>query len=276
LFPFLLRYPLAPSLALWRSAEAQLFSALQLEEPVLDIGCGNGYFAEVALHNKIHSAIEIDLSQVKQAAVHDKYTYALVADANRLPYKNGHFATVISNCVMEHIRDIEAALEEIQRVLTPGGKFFFTVPTQWFAEWFYLSWLLKKLHLNGQAEKQVQRYNRRQLHFHLYSVEEWEGLLQRSGLRLVRHTFYAPRSFQFVFSALDDITHLLGEIAAKKSSSSERRVSRASEKVAAGLWGRFLARFWQGLLSPLSHRCVLINGMGAGALIQAEKPALGE
>ncbi|HWQ17882.1 MAG TPA: class I SAM-dependent methyltransferase [Sulfolobales archaeon] len=45
-----------------------------------------------------------------------------VVDARSLPYNSGSFDYIVSHMTMHHINDIEAALDEMLRVLKPGGK----------------------------------------------------------------------------------------------------------------------------------------------------------
>jgi len=45
-----------------------------------------------------------------------------VVDARSLPYNSGSFDYVVSHMTMHHINDIEAALDEMLRVLKPGGR----------------------------------------------------------------------------------------------------------------------------------------------------------
>jgi SAM-dependent methyltransferase len=45
--------------------------------------------------------------------------------AEALPYEDGRFDLVLAMSVMEHVEDLEASLGEINRVLRPGGVFWF-------------------------------------------------------------------------------------------------------------------------------------------------------
>jgi len=44
------------------------------------------------------------------------------ADITRLPFRDGEFDVVLVNHVLEHVPDDRAALRELHRVLTPGGR----------------------------------------------------------------------------------------------------------------------------------------------------------
>lgn len=59
----------------------------------------------------------------------DRWAWAdLGADAHRLPFPDGTFDVVVSNHVLPHFRDPEAALREMARVLDLGGRIAHVVP----------------------------------------------------------------------------------------------------------------------------------------------------
>jgi SAM-dependent methyltransferase len=53
------------------------------------------------------------------------------ADALAIPFDDGHFDRVIASEVLEHIPHDRAAIEEIARVLRPGGTAAVSVPRRW-------------------------------------------------------------------------------------------------------------------------------------------------
>ena len=54
-------------------------------------------------------------------------------DGTRLPFADGTFDRIIASEVLEHIPDDQAALDELARVLRPGGTMAVTVPA-WLPE----------------------------------------------------------------------------------------------------------------------------------------------
>ncbi len=271
LFLFLKKYPLFPSLALWRSVEARLFAGVALREPVLDIGCGNGFFASASFDAQLHAGCDKDLRQVRRARLAKAYRHLMVADIGNLPYRDGTFATVICNCVLEHVEDIRSALREIARVLAPQGRLVFTVPTEKFNEWFYLAWLLQKTGMSGWRKKHIERYNSILFHHNIYPLSEWTKHLKANGLRVVDHEYYAPQVFQFIFSALDDVQHGIGHLVRTKNASSEDWSARISEGFFARFVGTAAARFWWCLLLHLSRAEPSPDETGAAILVEAQK-----
>lgn len=270
LFTFLRKYPLFPSIAMLRSQEARLFARLNLQEPILDLGCGNGFFTHVVL-GRVHSGIDRDFVQARRAQASSAYQHTVVGDICKLPYKNESFSTVFSNCVLEHVENLGEALAEICRVLAPGGSCLITVPTNKFDEWFYLSWLLRKLGMPRLAKKQNDRYNRFQFQFHVYTVEEWSAKLAKANLKLDSWRPYGSQAFLFLFSAIDDIQHVLGHLLIKKASSSEGCATAISERFSGGLLGNLMAHLLRPLLLPFHGEIHRKEAGGAAVLLHAKK-----
>src|SRR5690606_20303064 len=109
--------------ALIRSAEARLFIQTELFHPLLDIGCGDGHFASMVFSGPVDVGVDTDASQIAAAARRRAYRLCLVANGARLPFASGSFASIMSNCVVEHIPDVQAVFDEVSRLLRPGGRF---------------------------------------------------------------------------------------------------------------------------------------------------------
>jgi ubiquinone/menaquinone biosynthesis C-methylase UbiE len=184
---FLKVYPNIPSHALWRAVEADLLSSLPVEYPLLDLGGGDGNFAKLLYHPGLGEIHACDKSATEMATARSKGVYetVIVADAKYLPYRDCCFATVLSNCVLEHIPEDEAVIREISRVLRKRGRFIFTVPSENFEK-----------NLRNQGKRYIDKINKRLEHFHYRSPGEWEELLNQHGLRVDSFRYYFPRSIQ--------------------------------------------------------------------------------
>ena len=62
---------------------------------------------------------------------HETITHRLVGDGGFLPFANNSFDLITANMVAEHIEFPEQVLEEVNRVLVPGGIFIFHTPNYW-------------------------------------------------------------------------------------------------------------------------------------------------
>lgn len=96
----------------------------QGSERILDCGCGNGKFA---LWNRASAGLMVGLDPATLFADAALEEVDLVrGDARRLPFASGSFDKAFSIDVLEHLTrpDIEAMLDELRRVLRPGGRLF--------------------------------------------------------------------------------------------------------------------------------------------------------
>ena len=94
---------------------------------VLDVGCGEGQIARLALRGDAEVAIGVDPTwgQVKVAAERGGGASFTRAGAAALPFASGRFDAAVACLVFEHITDVDAAIGEVARVLAPGGRFLF-------------------------------------------------------------------------------------------------------------------------------------------------------
>ena len=119
-----------------------LFPKKQWDD-VLELGCGIGY--QSAFLSKIASnVIATDLEDenvdshapgMKRAievlaSLHVNNVTFVPCSAENLPFEDNSFDMVYSSHVLEHIPNPEKALQEIYRVLKPGGINFCVVPTR--------------------------------------------------------------------------------------------------------------------------------------------------
>jgi ubiquinone/menaquinone biosynthesis C-methylase UbiE len=94
---------------------------------VLEVGCGIGsdalgFVESGAVYSGIDfSPTAVDIARKRLAACGYKPD-VVQADATRLPFSDGSFDLVYSMGVLHHIPDVEKAVEEIERVLRPGGE----------------------------------------------------------------------------------------------------------------------------------------------------------
>ncbi len=193
--------------ALLRSVECRLFEqASPLDPPVLDLGCGDGHFASIAFRSPLFAGFDLDESAVREAANRSVYRLALIASAPAMPFADASFATVVSNCVVEHIPDLEGTLAEVHRVLRPGGRFLFGVPSDRFADLLMGSTLLRNVGLRGLADRYGGWFNSHSDHFHTDSPEVWLERLDRLGFEVTRWQYYMTPAGHRAF----DLAHYLG------------------------------------------------------------------
>ncbi len=149
---------------------------------VLDIGCGFGrhaYGAAVRGASVVACDLLTDeLSQVVSTAYAmklnnelDETTFisSVAGDVCQLPFMTESFDKVVASEVLEHVLDDKRALEELFRVLKPGGTLAVTVPS-YFPE--KLCWMLSDEY---HAPKAVGG------HVRIYTKKELRAQLGRAG-----------------------------------------------------------------------------------------------
>ena len=94
---------------------------------ILDVGCGDGQVARLAVRGGAARVVGIDPTWNQLTVARDRAggpAYAR-AGAAQMPFADGSFDFVVACLVFEHIRDVDAAIAEVARVLRPGGRFLF-------------------------------------------------------------------------------------------------------------------------------------------------------
>lgn len=109
-----------------------LAQALPLESPVLEIGTGKGRFlVQLAKHVRDITTVDISAEEQESARLNARYFKVedwikfVLQDAARLPWPNHNFGAAVTMNAMHHIRNFQPVLEEMLRVVKPGGKLVF-------------------------------------------------------------------------------------------------------------------------------------------------------
>jgi SAM-dependent methyltransferase len=91
---------------------------------VLDVGCGDGQVSRLAARIGAE-VIGVDPTWNCVRVAGERGTTVARAGAAALPFASESFDAVVACLVFEHIRDVDAAIAEVARVLQPGGRFCF-------------------------------------------------------------------------------------------------------------------------------------------------------
>lgn len=178
--------------SLLRAVEAQFYQDINLPAPMLDIGCGEGHFANLAFNRKIEVGLDPAYKPIHEAGTRHTYHLLTQADAGKMPYPNGYFASAFSNSVLEHIPHVEQVLSETARVLKPGGLFVFCVPNHRFNECLSIAMILDKLRLTPLAKLYHAFFSYIARHRHLDSPEIWKSRLELAGFVVEKWWHYFP------------------------------------------------------------------------------------
>ena len=196
--------------AMIRVVESLLVGAEPLDGPVLDVGCGDGHFARNCLAAGYGGAVDVGfdpwLPSVREARASGAYRLALACGGEAIPFRDGAFRTVVSNCVLEHIPPLDATLAEIARVLAPGGTLIITVPSDRFAPSLFWPRALSSVGLPALGAAYGTWFNKISRHYHTYDREGWTAKLRDAGLDVVRWSSYLLPDAMGVF----DLSHYYG------------------------------------------------------------------
>jgi SAM-dependent methyltransferase len=187
---------------LMRTIEARILSEVDFPRPILDIGCGDGHFGSVLFPEGADVGLDPGVADLAEAGrrraesgAGPVYRLRVGADSGALPFPTGRFRSVVSNCVFEHIPDIDATVAEIGRVLAPGGTFACTVVGERFSEFLTDARVWRALGLSRAHRTYLDWFNRKSVHFHFDSPPVWIARFERAGLSVQRWRYYlSPRA----------------------------------------------------------------------------------
>jgi len=168
---------------------------IQPGDRLLDMGCGGGRHAfEAARRGARVVALDTDRSELSQVTAvfaamaqageipEGGSGLAVSGDATCLPFEDGSFDKVIAAEVLEHLPADQLAMNEIARVLRPGGMAAVTVPA-WLPE--RICWRLSDDYHNNPGG-----------HIRIFTRRELITKLTRSGLAVTgqhrAHALHSP------------------------------------------------------------------------------------
>jgi len=147
----------------------------------LDLGCGQGRHVHALYYGaKIHvTGVDLgfdDLVKTREGFEHapdleapNKRSFGLsVGNALQLPFADSTFDLIVCSEVLEHIPDYRQALNEINRILKPGGQLAVSVPRFW-PEW--ICWQLEERYHNNVGG-----------HVRIFKSKELRGAIKARGL----------------------------------------------------------------------------------------------
>jgi SAM-dependent methyltransferase len=167
---------------------------------VLDYGAGSGLHVE--LWEKLFKEADLsfcDISSVAMGKFKEQYPrhanrYFLIRE-NKTDCSDDTFDVIVSVEVMEHVENLTSYLQEVNRLLRPGGLFVWTTPC---ANAFSVEHVFSAI--TGKIERTKEGYRRWSwedpTHLRRLKSDELDGVLRRNGFSDVRFRF---RSHVFSF-----------------------------------------------------------------------------
>ena len=113
----------------WRIARILDFTR-EIRGRFLELGCFDGFIAEKVLQQGGKEVIGVDRLEkaLERAAARGIKTRLVDLDDAALNFPDGHFDCVLAGEVLDYLFDPDAMVEDLRRLIKPGGKLIVTVP----------------------------------------------------------------------------------------------------------------------------------------------------
>lgn len=134
---------------------------------ILDAGCGAG--GNMEFMDEYGTVVGIDISQEMVEYCRMIGLKVSHGSVDNMPFQDADFDVVLCLDVLEHLPDEQPVLEELKRVVKPGGILIFSVPA--------FSWLWGK-------------HDDQNNHFRRYNLYQLESILKKSKLSIERNTYF--------------------------------------------------------------------------------------
>ena len=139
---------------------------------VLDIGCGTGFHLAWLSANTDCELIGLDVSpaMLSSASITAPNAKLVEGNAERIPFGENEFDTVLCMFSTLNLCDYNKALAEIRRVLKPNGHAILSVSSMW--------------DNSGKSEKRI-RMEKAIIRLHLFEAAELRSAVEQSRLRVI-------------------------------------------------------------------------------------------
>jgi len=189
----------------WRSGQERRLQMIsraageRLKGRILENGCGVGIYLErLSEQSQFSVGLEFDLPRAQDAQA--RAPDILNAAGENLPLPDTCFDFILSHEVLEHVQDDRKCVEEMVRVLAPGGRMAVFVPNRGYPfETHGIYWRGEYHFGNIPLVNYLPRKYRDRLapHVRIYTSKDLQRLFSDLPLRIVQR--------QIIFGAYDNI-----------------------------------------------------------------------
>jgi ubiquinone/menaquinone biosynthesis C-methylase UbiE len=162
----------------WQRERFRLITELiPAECRTLDVGCGSSRIIGALPRGSI--ALDLLLRKLRYARRFDRFL--VQGSAFSLPFRDESFPCVVCSQVIEHVPRDSRILDELSRVLEPGGRLVLGTPDYGSWQWPAIEWLYGRLAPGGYADEHITHYTREELESSFvhrgYTVESIRSIL---------------------------------------------------------------------------------------------------
>ena len=152
---------------------------------ILDVGCGDGFWWN-CLDREGREVYGVDISESEIEQARRNVDHVETVDVSRqVPFGGTRFDTIIGNCSLEHIPDIDGALHNLREAAAPGALLVMFVPTPtWAIQGHTQGFLMRHLPRLGMAFAGA--LNGFFQHWHIYDYRVWSSILGAKGWNVER------------------------------------------------------------------------------------------
>jgi len=162
---------------------------LTRDDKILDIGCNTGHLLK-SIQRKVQcSCWGIDIEKKIMTLKIPNCNFK-VADVTKMPFEDNYFDKIFALDTLEHVKNIESAIDEVYRILKPTGFIILSGPTE---NWFYK--ICRFLQFQTfEKNKQIDKPGfRRDSDHHFHTVYQIEKRFKNKGFKTIERKILPSR-----------------------------------------------------------------------------------
>lgn len=161
--------------------------ALKRGETYLDVSCGRAQLTTLAQDQGVNvHGLDLSYAALRSGWNAGRGGHLVTGNSQHLPYKPESFDVVSNVGSLEHYLDMDAAVQQMARVLKPGGRAVVLVPNSF--SLLHNIWIALRDGRTNIDQQPIQRYATRL---------EWQALLEDNGLvvdETLKYELETPRT----------------------------------------------------------------------------------
>lgn len=164
------------------------------QQEILEVGSGGGLLCEeLSRRGAMMTGIEPSAGALAEARAHAERSgigarvHYQQGYAESLPYSNGSFSVIICLDVLEHVQDVQKTVQEIARVLAPGGVFIFDTINRTLLARLILIWIGERFFQKSGLVPGLHNYQA------FIKPSELRAVLVQNGLHIGEMVGFMPR-----------------------------------------------------------------------------------